>query len=179
MECTLLGAGGATASPALGVSVASLHAAFATVPDPRRAQGHRYALPALLTLAVAAILANHLTEQAIAEWGAAQSRAVKQARDFPKGITPHQSTLQRLFQRLDPDALATALTRHFDPPVAAGARPRRSQGVAVDGKAQRGRLPFAPHPGCPVHALTAAATTARWSWPRRRSAARRTRRKPN
>jgi len=89
VECPSLGAGGATAPPALGVSVASLHAAFATVPDPRRAQGRRYALPALLTLAVAAILANHLTEQAIAEWGADQSRAVEQARGFPEGITPH------------------------------------------------------------------------------------------
>ncbi len=155
MECTSLGASGATAPPALAVSVASLHAAFATVPDPRRAQGRRYALPALLTLAVAAILANHLTEQAIAEWGADQSRAVKQALGFPSGVTPHQTTLQRLFQRLDPAALATALTRYFDPPVAAGERPRGSHGVAVDGKAQRGRLPFETHAGCPVHALTA------------------------
>jgi len=154
MECTLLGACGATASPTLAVSVASLHAAFASVPDPRRAQGRRFALPALLTLAVAAILANHLTEQAIAEWGADQSRAVKQALGFPRGITPHQSTLQRLFRRLDPAALATALTRYFDPP-AAGERPRGSQGVAVDGKAQRGRLPFEARAGCPVHALTA------------------------
>lgn len=155
MECTSPGASGATASPALAVSVTSLYAAFATVPDPRRAQGRRYTLPALLTLAVAAILANHLTEQAIAEWGADQSRAVKRALGFPRGLTPHQSTLQRLFQRLDPAALAAALTRHFDPPAAAGERPRGSQGVAVDGKAQRGRLPFETHAGCPVHALTA------------------------
>jgi len=154
MECTSPGADAPPAPPALVVSMASLHAAFATVPDPRRAQGRRYALPALLTLAVAALLADQLTEQAIAEWGADQSRAVKRALGFPKGVTPHQTTLQRLFQRLDPAALATALTRYFDPP-AADERPRGSQGVAVDGKAQRGRLPFETHAGCPVHALTA------------------------
>ncbi len=157
MECTSSGAIAAMSSPAppaLAVTVARLHEAFATVPDPRRAQGRRFTLSAILTLAVAAILANHLTEQAIAEWGADQSRAVKQALGFPKGVTPHQSTLQRLLQRLDPAALATALTRYFDPP-AVGERPRGSQGVAVDGKAQRGRLPFQTHAGCPVHALTA------------------------
>src|SRR4051812_15878869 len=158
MECTMPGTRGATASAvprALAVTVARLHAAFATVPDPRRAQGRRFALPAILTLAVAAILANHLTEQAIAAWGADQRVALKRALGVPTGVTPHQSTLQRRFGRLDPAHLATALTRSFAPPVAAGERPRGSQGVAVDGKAQRGRLPFEAHAGCPVHALTA------------------------
>ncbi len=41
------------------------------LPDPRRRQGTRYPLAAVLTLAVAAILSNHLTLLAIAEWGAA------------------------------------------------------------------------------------------------------------
>ncbi|HEV2770734.1 MAG TPA: ISAs1 family transposase [Solirubrobacteraceae bacterium] len=139
----------------LGVSVASLREAFASVPDPRRGQGRRFALPAILTLAVAAILADHLSEQAIAEWGADQDPAVKRALGVPKGVAPHQTTIQRLFRRLDPARLAAALTAYFDPPAAPGARPRGSQGVAVDGKAQRGRLPFAAHAGCPVHALTA------------------------
>ncbi len=155
MEYTLAAAPAPPAPPAPTVSVASLHDAFAQVPDPRRGQGRRFSLPAILTLAVAAILANHRSEQAIAEWGADQSAEVKRALGFPKGVTPHQSTIQRLFRRLDPAPLATALTRYFDPPAARGERPRGSQGVAVDGKAQRGRLPFAAHAGCPVHALTA------------------------
>jgi len=146
---------GSAAPPALTVSVARLHDAFAAVPDPRRAQGRRFTLPAVLTLAVAAILANHLTEQAIAEWGADQSAEVKRALGFPTGVTPHQSTIQRLFRRLDPAHLAAALARYFAPPAAPGARPRGGQGVAVDGKAQRGRRPFETHAGCPVHALTA------------------------
>jgi predicted transposase YbfD/YdcC len=136
------------------VSPACLQAAFAAVPDPRRAQGRRFSVAAVLTLAVAAILANHTSEQAIAEWGADQDAAIKRALGFPKGVTPHQSTIQRLFRRLDPVHLTAALARVFDPsPV--GERARGEAGIAVDGKAQRGRLPFAAQVGAPVHALTA------------------------
>ena len=59
--------------------------------------------------------------------------------------------MQRLFTKLDGHALSTVLTAHFAPDAAA---PAAGQGVAIDGKAQRGRLRFAPG-GCPVHALTA------------------------
>ena len=131
-----------------------LPAALATIPDPRRAQGRRFPLPAVLLLALAALLAGHRSEQAIAEWGADQDGATLRAWGFPKAITPHQATIHRLFRRLDPVALAAALNRVFDPPPATP-RPRGSEGVSVDGKAHRGRLPFAPSGGVPVHALTA------------------------
>ena len=64
-------AGPAATAPALPLTVAtaSLAAAFAAVPDPRRAQGTRFPLTAILTMAVAAILCNHLSVLAIAEWG--------------------------------------------------------------------------------------------------------------
>ena len=132
-----------------------LLATFATVPDPRRGQGTRFALPALLTLAVTALLSNHLSVLAIAEWGASQPDHVLLPLGFPDGSTPHQSTLHRLFRRLDPVALTTALSRGFD---RATAPPhllvRGGAGVAIDGKAQRGRLAF-DHGGSPVHALSA------------------------
>ena len=54
----------------VSVSPGSLAAAFADLPDPRRAASVAYPLPAVLALAVAAILANHLSVPAIAEWGA-------------------------------------------------------------------------------------------------------------
>lgn len=133
----------------------AISSAFATLPDPRRRQGTRYPLAAVLTLAVAAILSNHLTLLAIAEWGAAQSDAIKHALGFSRGRTPHVTTLQRLFRRLDPAALGAALTAYFDPNVPGELRPRGSQGVALDGKAQRGRLPFAAHPSFPMHAVSA------------------------
>ena len=49
------------------------------VKDPRRKQGKRFSLTSILLLALAAILSNHLSEQAIAEWGAGQSEEIKKA----------------------------------------------------------------------------------------------------
>jgi predicted transposase YbfD/YdcC len=117
-----------------------LLAAFAQVPDPRRGQGRRFPLAAVLSLAVAAILANHRSVLAIAQWGAGQSRAVLTALGFPTEVTPHQTTLQRLFCRLDPEALSVALASAVASVTSPPTRPRGSQGVAIDGKAHRGRL---------------------------------------
>lgn len=57
-----------SAGPVVSVSPTSLAAAFAAVPDPRRAASVRYPLPALLAPAVAALLANQRSVLAIAEW---------------------------------------------------------------------------------------------------------------
>jgi len=129
----------------------ALSEAFATVPDPRGARGKRFSLVAILNLAVVAILANHRSELAIAEWGATQSPAILRALGFVHGVTPHQTTLQRLFCALDCALLARALTTCF---VGTEAAARGTQAVAVDGKALRGRLPFAPTHAAPIHLLT-------------------------
>ncbi len=145
------------ATPRVRVSIPlrSIAAAFARVPDPRRRQGTRYPLAALLTLAVAALLANHRSLLAIAEWGADQPAAIKRALGFPSARTPHVSTLHRVFRRLDPASLETALTDFFDAAGPAELRPRGSQGIAIDGKAQRGRLPHEATRTHPVHAVSA------------------------
>ena len=137
----------------------SLASAFGRVPDPRRAASVAYPLVAMLALAVAAIPANQLSELAIAQWASRQPVERLRALGFLAGRTPCQSTLQRLFCRLDGQATPArgypeGLSAHFAPvavplPVVAGSR-----GVAIDGKAQRGRLPFQVG-GSPVHALTA------------------------
>jgi predicted transposase YbfD/YdcC len=151
MECTLAPAPPAIAAP-LPVTPASLLAAFAAVPDPRRQASVTYALPAVLALAVTALLANQDSVLAIAEWAGRQGHAVLGPLGLATGRAPCQSTLQRLFAKLDGRAVAAALTAYFTPRAApAAAVP---QGVAVDGKAQRGRLPYQAG-GCPVHALTA------------------------
>ena len=54
------------------VCPSSVAAAFTTVPDARRAASVVSPLPAILAMAVAALLANHLSVLAIAEWGARQ-----------------------------------------------------------------------------------------------------------
>ncbi|MGH2388294.1 MAG: ISAs1 family transposase [Chloroflexota bacterium] len=153
MESTVLATIPQTGIP-LPIAPRSLAAAFMRVPDPRRAASVVYPLAAVLSLAVAAILANACSELAIAQWGARQPVERRRALGFATGRIPCQSTLQRLFCKVDGQAVAEALSAHFAPvavplPVGPG-----SQGVAVDGKAQRGRLPFQVG-GSPVHALTA------------------------
>ncbi len=132
-----------------------LAAAFAAVPDPRCRQGRRFTAAAMLTLALAAMLANHLSPLAIAQWGAEQDDVSKRAMGFTKGITPHQSTFARLFRRLEPAVLSAVLTNHGAENTSAAPRVRGAAGIAIDGKAYRGMLAFTPAPGCPVHALTA------------------------
>jgi predicted transposase YbfD/YdcC len=142
------------------VPVTTLVAALAGVPDPRHPQWTRFSLPALLALTVAALLSNHLSVLAIAQWGQAQSREVLTALGFPDGVTPHQTTLHRLFRRLDPVPLAAALTACVaakpdaatEPASAPPASPR--EGVAIDGKAQRGRLVGPDATAQTVHTVT-------------------------
>ncbi len=94
----------------MSVSPRRLAAAFGHVPDLRRAASVAYALLAILTMAVAAILANHLSVLAMAEWGARQSPEVLRTLGFPEGRTPCQSTLRRLFRKLDGHVLSLALS---------------------------------------------------------------------
>jgi predicted transposase YbfD/YdcC len=139
----------------VAVSPGSLAAAFAAVPDPRRAASVVYPLAAMLALAVAAILANHRSVLAIAEWGARQDPATLATLGFPDGRTPCQSTLQRLFRHLDGDALSARLSACFAPGAAPAPTAAVPQGVAIDGKTQRGRLRFATAHDPIVHALSA------------------------
>src|SRR5215210_5454621 len=147
----------ATASDGATVSFAveSLPQAFASIPDPRRTQGRRYSVAAIVSLAVVAVLANHTSVLAMAEWVARQTRHVRRALGFRRDTTPHQTTIARLFARLDPAAVAAAVERVFDPVTPAEVRARGSQGVAVDGKAQRGRLRHGATPTHPIHAVSA------------------------
>jgi predicted transposase YbfD/YdcC len=145
----------ATGSAGSAPSPLHLCAAFACVPDPRRPRGRRFPLAAILALAVTALLANQLSVLAIAQWGKRQSPAILAALGFPDGVTPHQTTLQRLFRKLDPLPLAVALTACFAPIPSVDRPPRGSKGVAFDGKAQRGRLACADRAEYPVHMLSA------------------------
>jgi hypothetical protein len=146
---TTLQASITTASAKVAVAPPDLLAAFATVSDPRRRQGTRFPLASVLALAVSALLSNHLSVLAIAQWGAELAPDLRVSLGFSQGVTPHQSTLQRLLGRLDPAELSAALCRCFDHEPADGTT---VHGIAIDGKAQRGRLAFA-HSGVPVRAL--------------------------
>ncbi len=62
--------------------------AFAAVPDPRCRQGRRFTLAALLTLVLAAMLANHLSPFAIAQWGAEQGGGEQAGDGLQRGDAP-------------------------------------------------------------------------------------------
>src|SRR5207244_8765632 len=116
--------------------------AFAQVKDPRRKQGQRFTLTSMLVLALAAILSNHVSELAIAQWGAGQSEEVKKALGFEKGITPHQTTIQRLFRKLSIEELEEAFRRLFLQMFDPNNQERGAYAVAMAGKVQKGRLKF-------------------------------------
>jgi predicted transposase YbfD/YdcC len=124
------------------------------VKDPRRKQGKRFSITSILLLALAAILSNHLSELAIAEWGAGQSEEIKKALGFEKGVTPHQSTIHRFFRRVKAQEVETAFRRIFLQLVNSTNEKRGDCAVSIDGKAQRGRLKFEEKNGYAVHAVS-------------------------
>lgn len=155
MQSTLAPAVPATpadASSAVVVCPDFLLAAFAQVPDPRRRQGTRYSLATILTLVLVAILSHCTSVLAIAQFGADAAAEVRQDMGFPQG-TPCQSTVQRLLAKLDPDGLIAAL-RGAGAALVPVPTTRGSQGIALDGKAHRGRLAADPAAGV-VHVLSA------------------------
>src|SRR5437879_3671245 len=129
---------------------------FAQVKDPRRKQGQRFTLTSLLLLALAAMLSNHVSELAIAQWGAGQSDEVKKALGFEKGRTPHQTTIQRLFRMLNIEEVEAAFRSIFLQLFEQNKQERGACALAIDGKAQKGRLKFEEEDSYPVHAVSIA-----------------------
>lgn len=127
---------------------------FAQVKDPRRKQGQRFPLTAMLLLGLAAILSNHVSELAIAQWGAAQSDEVKKALGFEKGKTPHQTTIQRLFRKLNIEEIEAAFRSIFLQIFEKKKEERGACAVAIDGKVQKGRLKFEEKDSYPIHAVS-------------------------
>ncbi|MGH3632364.1 MAG: ISAs1 family transposase [Sciscionella sp.] len=107
---------------------------LARVPDPRDPRGVRYRLPPVLAVAIAATMAGSRSFAAIGQW-AAQLGRDRLARFGLDDAAPDESTLRKLFARLDADALDRALgvwmwTRTR---VVGGRRV-----IALDGKTVRG-----------------------------------------
>jgi hypothetical protein len=57
-------------------------------------------------------------------------------------VTPHQTTIQRLFRRVSAEELETAFRGMFLHSVNTDQEQRGGCAVAIDGKAHRGRLKF-------------------------------------
>ena len=110
----------------------SLPAALASVPDPRGLRGRRHPLPAILTLAVCAMLSGARSLYAIHQWGRQQDAATVQAMGFTRPRTPAVGSLHTVFRRLDAAAFETALAGWSRAGLPEGSA------IAVDGKALRG-----------------------------------------
>ncbi len=108
--------------------------ALAAVPDPRHKHGLRHPLPAVLGLAVLAMLTGCKTYQAIAQFGRDKGFTLAHALGFRRGKTPTKSTYSELFRRLDVVAFEAALGRW----LATRLSPEEQDRVAVDGKTLRG-----------------------------------------
>jgi hypothetical protein len=111
----------------------SLLQAFSTVPDPRQAGGRRHPLPAILTLATAAMLNGARSLYAIYQWGRLQDPATIRALGFTRDRSPTVSTLHLVFKKLDTDAFEAALSGWAQQQLG-----RRARTIAIDGKALRG-----------------------------------------
>jgi DDE_Tnp_1-associated len=89
---------------------ADLRAALAQLTDPRRRRGRRHPLVAVLTIAVAAMLAGHRSMAALAEWAADAPQTVLAAlgaRYHPLTRTyqpPTEATVRRVLTRIDAEA---------------------------------------------------------------------------
>jgi predicted transposase YbfD/YdcC len=107
--------------------------ALARVPDPRDPRGLRYPLAGMLAVAVSAVLTGARSFAAIGEWAAELTGETLAMLGLADG--PEESTLRKLFARLD----AAALDRQLG--VFAWTRTGDVQGrrvIAIDGKTVRG-----------------------------------------
>lgn len=118
-----------------------------TVPDPRRASGRRHPLPAILTLACAAMPAGCDSLLAIAEWGRDPRAGTPLAQQlgFTRERTPCVATLHRVFRQLDVAAFEQAVGQWALAVTTVLGTTATPPGIAVDGKVLRAsRQPAVP-----------------------------------
>lgn len=110
----------------------SLPAFFAEIPDPRRPQGRRHPLPAVLAIAAAATVCGMRGYKAISQWAESLSQRAR-ARfrcRYRRGRyeIPSQFIIRDVLIRVDPAALDQALERHN------AVYAEADEALAIDGK---------------------------------------------
>jgi len=108
---------------------------LASVPDPRDPRGVRYPLPGVLALTVTAVLAGARSFAAIGQLAADTAAVQLAAFGLTRASASDESTLRKLFARIDADALDGAVGRWM------WTRTRTVGGrrvIALDGKTVRG-----------------------------------------
>jgi predicted transposase YbfD/YdcC len=125
----------------------SLFDALAEIPDPRSRRGVRHGVLAVLLVSACAVLAGARSFVAIAEYAHDTGQVVLDLLGIG-ALAPHESTIRRLLQQLDPGAVEAALsawacaqlaTRDTARGKEAGVPDRERRRVwALDGKTVRG-----------------------------------------
>ena len=121
----------------------SLVDALSEVPDPRKARGIRHAVSAILLLGACAVLTGARSFAAIAEYAHDTGRVLLERLGVGE-VVPHESTIRRVLQDLDPDAVEAAmrswaLAQLADRTAPKGVPVREQRRVlALDGETVRG-----------------------------------------
>jgi hypothetical protein len=102
--------------------------------DPRRAQGRRHPLPALLGLAVVAMLAGMTSYEAIVQYGKERGWDFLQHLGFTTRWGLCKATYSRVFRRIDVADFEVRLGRWVQARLASGDAPH----LTIDGKTARG-----------------------------------------
>jgi len=104
---------------------------LATVPDPRRAQGRRYPLPALLAMTIMAMMSGHYGYRPTERFIRDNADPLRRLLGWPRQAMPSNVSLRAVLQALDFDALTAAFRAWAAERLPAG------EILAVDAKAVR------------------------------------------
>ncbi len=110
----------------------SLPRFFGDIPDPRRAQGRRHGLPAVLAIAAAACLCGMRGYKAMADWAQALSQKARERFgcriENGRRVVPSESIIRNVLIRVDPVHLDKALNRWNE------VYGKEDKSLAIDGK---------------------------------------------
>ena len=112
--------------------VATIELYFSEVEDPRVQRTQRHKLIDLLVIAICAVICGADDDVAMADFGKAKEKWLRQSLELPNGIPSHD-TFWRVFEALDPEQFQTCFLAW----MAAVKSQTCGEIVAVDGKQLR------------------------------------------
>lgn len=115
-------------------ATASLPELFRQIPDPRRAEGKRHPLPAVLSLMVLAMMAGMRGLQGVVDFGRNLPADVVASLGFTRPKTLAKSTLSEILRAIDVKAFESVVGRWLQ----AQADRQGWRAIAIDGKSLRG-----------------------------------------
>lgn len=127
--------------------VGSLMTHLHSLADPRKPQGVRYSLVALLTLLILAKLGGEDEMKAMAEWVQLRCEALVRLLGLERESVPHQTTYERVLEGLDVDQFEAVVGAFF------ASQSGNNVTITLDGKTLRGSIPVGETQG--VHLLAA------------------------